>query len=159
MDNFIISRIFDAPRSLVFDCWVNPERFEKWGMAPAGCTCRIIHADVRPGGYYHLLQTSPDGTEVYCKFEFKEINPIEHLVLVTQLCDENMTTIQNPFAADWPRRLLAKITFEDDGARTKVTVYWDPIDPTDAELTFFVKNIHNGQQGWRESFDQLERTI
>jgi uncharacterized protein YndB with AHSA1/START domain len=160
MNNFTISRTFDAPRRLVFNCWVEPRHFEKWGLAPAGCTCRLLHADVRPGGYYHIHQIGPDGKQIYCKCEFRQVSPIERLVFVVSICDENGETVKNPFVPDWPQRLLTTVTFEDDGSGTKVTALWETLeDATAAEIAFFVKNLEIGHQGWSETFVRLQETI
>jgi len=160
MNNFTISRTFDAPRSLVFKCWVVPEHFEKWGLAPAGCKCRLLHADVRPGGYYIIQQEGPSDNPICSKVEFQQINPIDQLVFVVSLCDAKGEVITNPFFPDWPRRLLTTVDFEDDGSGTKVTVLWDLLeDATAVEVAFFMKNLEIGQQGWSETFDRLQKTI
>lgn len=159
MNNFTISRTFDAPRDLVFKCWVEPQHFEKWGLAPAGCTCRLLHADVRPGGYYHIRQESPDGRQVYCKFEFRQISPIDKLVFVVTICDEKGETVENPFFPDWPKRLLTTVTFEDNGPGTKVTALWELLEASPAEADFFTQNLEIGHQGWSETFDRLQKTI
>src|ERR1700726_1274496 len=109
MNNFTISRTFDAPRRLVFNCWAEPQHFEKWGLAPAGCTCRLLHADLTPGGYYHIQQAFPDGIQVHCKLEFRQISPFDQLVFVTSICDEKGETVKNPFFSDWPERLLTTV--------------------------------------------------
>src|ERR1700722_17693514 len=157
MNNFTISRTFDAPRRLVFNCWVEPHHFEKWGLAPAGCTCRLLHADVRPGGYYHVQQEMPDGKQVHCKVEFRQISPIDQLVFVTSLCDEKGETIKNPFFRDWPERLLTTVNFEDEGTDTKVTVIWELMEASPAEAAFFLRNLEIGHQGWSETFDRLQK--
>ena len=159
MDNFTISRTFDAPRRLVFDCWVEPKHFEKWGLAPSGCTNRLLHADVRPGGYYHIEQKMSDGKAVFCRFDFQQISPIEQIVFVTSLCDEKAKIVKNPFFPDWPMKLLTTVNFEDDGNGTKLTVLWEPIEATPAELAFFEKNMSIGHQGWSETFDRLQKAI
>ena len=159
MNNFTISRTFDAPRRLVFNCWVEPQHFEKWALAPAGCTCRLLHADVRPGGYYHVLQQEPDGRQVYCKFAFQQISPIDQLVFVTAICDETGEIVKNPFFPEWPVRLLTTVTFEDDGSGTKVTAFWEPIEASDAEVAFLMQNLKIGHAGWSQTFDRLQTTI
>jgi len=144
---------------MVFNCWVEPQHFEKWGLAPAGCTCRLLHADVRPGGYYHIHQVGPDGKQVYCKFEFRHIRPIDQLVFVTAICDEKAEIVKNPFFPEWPIRLLTTVSFEDDGSGTKVTVLWDTLEASAEEVAFFMKNMEIGQAGWSQTFDRLQKTI
>jgi uncharacterized protein YndB with AHSA1/START domain len=139
---------------------VEPQHFEKWGLAPAGCTNQLLHADVRPGGFYHIRQRWADGKEVYCKFQFQQITPVDLLVFVTSLCDEAGETVQNPFFLDWPKRLLTTVTFEDDGSGTRVTAIWDLLeDASAAEIAFFMKNLEIGHAGWSQTFDRLQETI
>ena len=159
MNDFTISRIFDAPRSLVFNCWVEPEHFEKWGLAPAGCTCHLLHADVTPGGYYHIRQIGLDGKQVFCKCEFQQISPIDQLVFVTGICDEKAEFVKNPFFPDWPERLLTTVNFEDDGQGTKVTAIWELLEASPAEAAFFMKNMAIGHAGWTQTFERLQKTI
>ncbi|MHB8635551.1 MAG: SRPBCC family protein [Fimbriimonadaceae bacterium] len=159
MNNFTISRTFDAPRRLVFNCWVEPQHFEKWGLAPAGCTCYLLHADVTPGGYYLIQQGLPDGSHVHCKCEFRQVRPFDQLVFVTSICDETGETVKNPFFPDWPERLLTTVNFEDDGAGTKVTATWELLEASAAEAAFFVRNLEIGHQGWRETFERLQKAI
>lgn len=124
-----------------------------------GCTCQFLHADVRPGGYYHIRQELPNGHYVYCRFDFREINPVERLIFVTGLCDEKGELVSNPFFSDWPRKLLTTVNFEEEGSCTKVTVLWEPLDASDAELAFFMQNLFIGHQGWSETFVRLESAI
>jgi len=159
MNNFTISRTFDAPRDLVFKCWVEPQHFEKWGLSPAGCTNRLLHADVRPGGYYHVQQTGPDGKQIYCKFEFRQISPIDQLVFITSICDVNCEIVKNPVFPDWPRKLLTTVAFEDDGTGTKVTVLWEPVEASEAEVAFFMQHLSIGHAGWSQTFVRLQKTI
>jgi uncharacterized protein YndB with AHSA1/START domain len=159
MNSLTISRTFDAPRPLVFKCWVEPEHFEKWGLAPAGCACRLLHADVRPGGYYHVLQESADGSIGYCKVEFLQIDPIERLVFVVSICNDMAETVKNPVFPDWPERLLTTVSFEDEGPGTKVTVIWELLEASAEESAFFIQNLSIGHQGWTETFVGLQRTI
>jgi len=128
-------------------------------LAPLGCTNRLLHADVRPGGHYHIQQTSPDGKQFYCKFESRQINPIDQVVFVTTICDEKGEIVGNPFFPDWPRRLLTTVNFEDDGSGTKVSVFWEPLEASDAEVAFFMQNLGIGHEGWSQTFDRLQKTM
>jgi uncharacterized protein YndB with AHSA1/START domain len=159
MNKFSISRVFNAPRSLVFDCWVNPSHFEKWGLLPAGCTASLRHADVRPGGYYLVEQHGPDGAHLFVKFGFREINPIDRLVFVTSICSEEGEIVNNPFVPSWPRSLLTTVAFEDAEQGTRVSVLWEPLDAADDEIEFFVKNMKIGHAGWSQTFDRLTHVL
>ncbi len=143
----------------MFKCWIDPQLFEKWGLCPEGTTCRLLHADVRPGGHYHVREEWPDGKLVYTKFEFRRIRPNEELVFVTSLSDETGKTVEHPFWPEWPTRLLATVNFEDDESGVNVNVLWEPLEPSDSQIAFFMQHIDMGRIGWSQTFDRLQTTI
>ena len=68
----IITRVFDAPRELVFKAWTEPEHFVRW-WGPKGYTTPSCTIDLRPGGVMHHCMRSPEGREVWTKGVFREI--------------------------------------------------------------------------------------
>jgi len=158
MNNFTFSRTLKAPRDLVFDCWVKPERFGHW-FSPASCESKLLYADVRPGGYCHQETHGDEGEVNWNKFEYLEINPIEKLVFVVSFCDRNLKPAEHPMFPEWPERLLTTVTFEDSGVDTKVTVLWEPLEASAEETAFFMSQIDACQIGWSETFDKIEKTV
>jgi Activator of Hsp90 ATPase homolog 1-like protein len=69
---FVISRVFDAPRELVFKAQSESERLERWWWAK-GFTTRVIKLDFRPGGVFHYSMRTPDDHEMWGKFVYREI--------------------------------------------------------------------------------------
>ena len=59
-----ITRIFDAPRELVWKAWTNPEMFRKW-WGPKGFTCPVSRIDFRVGGKYLSCMRGPDGKDYW----------------------------------------------------------------------------------------------
>jgi uncharacterized protein YndB with AHSA1/START domain len=63
-DHFTISRVFDAPRELVWQAWTAPERIVAWfgpkGLPPA----RVIRHELREGGVFLSATKMPDGSEM-----------------------------------------------------------------------------------------------
>jgi uncharacterized protein YndB with AHSA1/START domain len=55
----VITRVFDAPRELVFKAWTGPERLMRW-WAPNGCTRPFCKTDPRPGRVFHCYIRSKD---------------------------------------------------------------------------------------------------
>src|SRR5262249_39726825 len=53
-----ITRVFDAPRELVFKAWTDAEHMKQW-FAPNGCTIHIEKMDIRPGGSFHTCISNP----------------------------------------------------------------------------------------------------
>src|ERR1700739_5045499 len=74
----IITRIFDAPRELVFKAWTDPKHVAQW-WGPKGFTNPVCELDVRVGGAIRIHMRSPDGSVYPMKGEFREIVPPERL--------------------------------------------------------------------------------
>jgi len=75
----VISRVFDAPRELVWDAWTDPKQVVHW-WGPQGFTTTIEEMDVRPGGVWKHVMRGPDGTEYPNKSIFKEVTKPERIV-------------------------------------------------------------------------------
>src|ERR1700730_3120909 len=78
----VIARVFDAPRSLVFKAWIEPERQARW-LGPKGFTTVLCEIDARPGGAFRFCMRSPEGTELWLHGMCREIIEPERLVLTT----------------------------------------------------------------------------
>jgi uncharacterized protein YndB with AHSA1/START domain len=75
----VLSRVFDAPRDLVFRAWIEKEHFAKW-FGPRGFTITLKEADVRVGGRLRFDMRAPDGKLYDNRIEFLEIKRPELLV-------------------------------------------------------------------------------
>src|SRR5690606_6121988 len=73
------TRIFDAPRDLVFDCWFEPQHISNW-WGPQGFTTTIHEMDARPGGVWRFTMHGPDGRDYANKVVYQEIVRPERLV-------------------------------------------------------------------------------
>jgi uncharacterized protein YndB with AHSA1/START domain len=68
----VITRMFDAPRELIWDAWTDPKQIVKW-WGPRGFTITIHEMDVRPGGVWKSTMHGPDGTDYRNDCEFSEV--------------------------------------------------------------------------------------
>jgi uncharacterized protein YndB with AHSA1/START domain len=153
---FVISRVFNAPRELVFDAFTKPEEMKKW-WGPKGFTVISTKMDLRPGGFYHYGMRAPDGTAMWGKFVYREIVRPERIVFVNSFSDERGGIARHPMAPDWPLQMVTTFTFEDlGGGKTKFTTTWVTLDATEAEQAVFDKNHDSMNQGWTGTLDQLE---
>src|SRR3954471_663109 len=75
----VISRLFDAPRELVWAAWTDPQQVVQW-WGPKGFTTTIHEMDVRPGGVMRHTMHGPDGTDYANKSVFKEVVKPERIV-------------------------------------------------------------------------------
>ncbi len=134
----VITRIFDAPRSLVFKAWTEPEHLVHW-LGPQGFTGTIVKMDVRPGGTYRFHMRGPEGDDHWSQGVYREIVEPERFVLTKHWAD----AAGNPTS---PETLLT-VTFEEHHGKTKLTLHQAIFDSVTA------RDLHRG--GWNNSLDRL----
>src|SRR5438874_543510 len=86
----VVTRVFDAPRSLVFDAMTKPEMLKRWLTGPPGWSLAVCEMDLRVGGAYRWVWRGPNGEEMGMGGVHREIVPPERIVN-TQLFDEDWT--------------------------------------------------------------------
>lgn len=151
---FVISRVFDAPREQVWRAWTEREQLMKW-FGPKGCTLPYATLDLRPGGIFHYAMHTPDGHEMWGKWTFREITAPEKLVLISSFSDAQGGITRHPMSANWPLETLSTTTFEERGGKTKLTIRWAPWNATESECNTFAAAHSGMQQGWGGTFEQL----
>lgn len=104
----VLSRVFDAPRELVFRAWLDKAHFAKW-FGPRGYTTTIREADMRVGGLLRFDMVAPDGKVWDNRIEFLEIKPLELLVF-DHSADKD----------DDPNRFHVTITFDEQSDKKTV---------------------------------------
>jgi uncharacterized protein YndB with AHSA1/START domain len=76
-----LTRIFDAPRALVFEALTRPELLRRWLLGPPGWTMAVCEVDLRVGGAYRFVwRREEDGTELGMGGVYREIDLPERLV-------------------------------------------------------------------------------
>jgi uncharacterized protein YndB with AHSA1/START domain len=78
-DRMVVSRVFDAPRELVWKAWTDPKYAMQW-WGPKGFTAPVCKIDFRVGGKFLFCMRSPDGWEGWTAGEYYEIVPHEKIV-------------------------------------------------------------------------------
>jgi uncharacterized protein YndB with AHSA1/START domain len=151
---FVITRVFDAPRELVWKAWTDPERMKHW-WGPKGFKAIASKMDLRPGGTYHYGLRAPDGSTMWGKFVYREIVRPERIVLVSSFSDEAGNVTRHPMAPTWPRQMLSTFLFAEQDGGTAVTVKWSPLDADETERATFQSGHSSMQQGWTGTMDQL----
>ena len=86
----VLTRVFAAPRRLVFDAWTKPDLVRRWLLGPPGWTMPVCEIDLRVGGAYRFVWRGPDGTEMGMGGVHREITVPERIV-TTQLFDQDWT--------------------------------------------------------------------
>jgi uncharacterized protein YndB with AHSA1/START domain len=134
----VVTRVFDAPRRLVFEAFTNPEHLPHWMTGPDGWTMPICETDLRPGGSWHFGWQQADGTLMEMRGTYREVVPPERIV-----CTES-------WGADWPETLNTVILTEQDG---KTTVTQKMLYPTNEAREAALKT--GMEQGMTLSFNRL----
>jgi uncharacterized protein YndB with AHSA1/START domain len=153
--DFVTSRLFDAPREVLWKCFTDPERMREW-WGPKGSTVVASNMDFRVGGTYHGAMRDPAGRVMWAKFVYREITPPQRLVWEHSFSDEAGGLTRHPLSPSWPLKLLTTVTFEEQpGGKTKLTLRWAPLDATAEEQKTF-DAAHDGMtQGWSGTFERL----
>jgi uncharacterized protein YndB with AHSA1/START domain len=86
----VITREFDAPRDLVFDCHTKPDLVRRWLLGPPGWTMPVCDIDLRVGGRYRYVWRGPNGEEMGMGGTFRDIVRPERLAS-TELFDQDWT--------------------------------------------------------------------
>lgn len=76
----VMTRVFDAPRNLVFDAYTKPELLKRWLGVFGGWTMAVCEVDLRVGGSYRWVWRGADGTNMGVRGIYREIVPPERLV-------------------------------------------------------------------------------
>jgi uncharacterized protein YndB with AHSA1/START domain len=153
---FTISRVFNAPRALVYKVQTEAQHLEKW-LSPEGF--KTIHAamNFRVGGTYHYGLEGPGGMQMWGKQTFREIVPNEKIVLIQSFSDKDGGITRHPMSPDWPREMLATTTFEDAGdGKTRLTITWEPYNSDDAGNAAFDTARASMEGGFGGTFRKLE---
>jgi uncharacterized protein YndB with AHSA1/START domain len=73
------TRVFDAPRDLVWQAWTNPKHLAQW-WGPDGFTTTTSAFDMKPGGVWRFVMHGPDGRDYQNRITFDEIVKPERIV-------------------------------------------------------------------------------
>ena len=153
--DFVISRVLNAPRDLVWKCFTDPERMMQW-WGPKGFKLRVSKMDLRVGGTYHYAMEFPDGKVIWGRMVYSEITPPERMVFINSFSDEAGGLARHPMAPTWPIEMLSIFTFDDLGGKTRFTVRWTPHNATEEEHKTFDAGHASMTQGWSGTMEQLE---
>jgi uncharacterized protein YndB with AHSA1/START domain len=132
------TRVFDAPRRLVFEAHTNPEHIRHWMLGPEGWTMPVCEVDLRPGGAWHFVWRRADGTEMAMRGVYKEIVPPEKVVTTES------------WGANWPETINTVSLTEKDGKTTlTMTILYPSKEARDAATKTGMRD------GMTRSFDRL----
>jgi uncharacterized protein YndB with AHSA1/START domain len=154
----VITRTFDAPRHLIFKAMTEADRLAKW-WGPKGFTWVSGTLDLRPGGTFLYCMRSPNGQDMWGKFEYREIVPPEKLVFTNSFSDPEGNTVRAPFSPDFPLQVLNTFLFTEANGKTTLNMRGVPFNASEAERQFFAQWHPSMQKGFAATFDQLDEYL
>ena len=157
-NEFIISRILNAPLEIVWKAWTETEQLKKW-WGPIGFKMIIGKLDFNPKGIFQYGMESPDGKTMWGKFVYREIVEFEKIVFVVSFSDENCGITRHPLSELWPLEILSTIIFTELEGKTKLTMHAIPINAKEEEINMFENSFDSMVQGWTGTFQQFEEYL
>lgn len=88
----VITRLFDAPRTIVFEAWTKAEHVVHW-WDPSGVPLSVCEIDLRPTGAFRFVNAGPEGAQYPFTGIYREIAPPERLVFTTRNSSSGATLI------------------------------------------------------------------
>src|SRR5262245_48340549 len=101
---FVLARTFDVSPGEMWKAWTERERLIQW-FSPKGFAMTAAKMDFRPGGSFHYCLQSPEGAEMWGKFEYREISEPKRIVLINSFSDAGGGLTRHPFSATWPLKM------------------------------------------------------
>ena len=141
----VLTRVFDAPRELVFRTWTEPRHLARW-WGPRDFTNPVCELDVRIGGKIFIEMRAPDGTVYPMTGTFREIVVPERLVFTAIVEDRNGHALLEG---------LITVTLEDEGGKTRLTVREKAValQPVAGPM------LARMETGWAQSMFRLETAV
>ncbi len=137
----LITRIFDAPRELVFKAWTDPDEVAVWyGPEHFDTPRERIRIDLRVGGRYELTMVQPDGREFAIGYDIVELVEPELIVLRSDSMPE----------MGMPEPTVTRVELHDHGDKTRMTLSDGPYPP---------EARGHAEAGWSTAFDKLATLV
>lgn len=137
----LITRVFDAPRDLVFSVYMDPDVISQW-WGPKGLTTTVEKMDARPGGIWRFVQRDAEGNEYRFHGVYHDITPPERLIYTFE------------YEGIPGHVLLETVTLEDVNGRTKMTDrgVFQTVEDRDGML-------QSGAEGMTETVDRFAELV
>lgn len=141
----VITRVFDAPRELVFKAWTEAEHIARW-WGPEGFTVPSCQSDPRPGGSLKIVMRGPDGTDYPVTGTYRELVSPERLVVESNAVDDAGNTLLEG---------LNTVTFADRDGKTEITLRAHAV----ALVPEAVPMLGGMEAGWTQSLQCLDDVL
>jgi uncharacterized protein YndB with AHSA1/START domain len=145
---FVMERIFDAPRELVFKAFSACERVSRW-WGPKGWTLPVCQMDFRPGGVWFYCMRGPAGEDACGKATYREIVEPERIVYTDAFADASGNVL-----AEMPQMVIT-LTFTEQDGKTTLTNRVEFASAADKEATLGMGMV----EGLTQTLDRLEEYL
>jgi uncharacterized protein YndB with AHSA1/START domain len=151
--DLVLTRIFDAPRELVWDAWTEPGQLMRW-WAPKGCTTPFCKVELRLGGKFHYCMRMPEGRDICGIGIYREIVAPSRLVYTDSFADVQgnpVTPAHYGMSASHPAETLVTVSFEEHEGKTRLTLRH--------AIPVTVEERAGAEQGWSEMLERLAAVL
>lgn len=140
-----LTRVYDAPRALVFKAWTDPKLLALW-WGPKMFTNPVCEVDARPGGKLRIVMRGPDGNDYPMRGVFKEVVAPERLSFTNFAVDAEDQPVIEGFTT---------VVFAEEGKKTRLTV----ITRGKAVQPVAIQYLQGMEQGWSMSLEKLAELL
>ena len=137
----VITRVFNAPRELVFKAWTDPKQLAQW-WGPHGFTTPVCTLDVRTRGAIRIHMCGPDGTVYPMTGVYQEVVVPERLVFTLTPLDEEGNALFE---------VLNTVTFAGHGGKTTFTLVARVVKATVKASPY----LAGMEEGWAQQLDRF----
>jgi uncharacterized protein YndB with AHSA1/START domain len=138
----VITRVFDAPRELVWQAWTDPKMMAQW-FGPRGFTSSVPELDLRVGGALRIVMHGPDGNDYPMKGVFREILPPERLVFSNIPVDKDGNHLMEGETV---------VSFTERDGKTELVVKAHMV----GKAPIAAQMLAGMEVGWTQTIDRLE---
>jgi PhnB protein len=138
----VATRVFDAPRAVVWDAFTSPKHVPHWMLGPEGWSMPGCEIDLRPNGAWHFTWRMADGSAMEMRGQYKEVAEPGRLVSTES------------WGGDWPETLNTFVLTEENGTTRTVTTVLYPSREARARA-----EATGMKEGWAQSYDRLDQYL
>ncbi len=153
-NEFFVTRVLDAPLQQVWQAWTEREQLQQW-WGPKGLEVEIADLDLSPGGRCLYVMRTAEGSEMWGRFLYQEIEAPHKLVWLNAFSTAEGGVSRHPAAANWPLQMRCCVEFSEQGKQTLLTLRSRAFEASELEEKTFVEGFDSMRQGFGGTFDQL----
>ena len=140
-----ITRVFDAPRDLVWQAWADPNMLAQW-FGPRGFTSSVPQWELRAGGALRIVMHGPDGNDYPMKGVFAEVKPPERLVFTSIAIDGDGNHLLEGETT---------MTLSESGGKTTMILLSHAV----GRVPMAPQMLAGMEAGWTQSIDKMQQML